>query len=167
MELSTADFEMVECLLKKLTTAGSLVNSLDVHNNTVFSAVLKAHRTLFPLTFAKYHALRWKKVSALKPAQKNELQALLETDMAPIVEEARLAAQQPKTIHGEVLPADLGACSPRLEELMAAKKQKIKDLQKEREEVDDARQLVEMMKESQDIFDRLETRAKRQKVSAV
>jgi hypothetical protein len=167
MELSTADFEMVECLLKKLTSARSLANSLDLPDDIVFSASLKADKALFPLTFAKYHALRWKKVSALKPAQKNELQALLETDMAPIVEEARLAAQQPKTIHGEVLPADLGACSPRLEELMAAKKQKIKDLQKEREEVDDARQLVEMMKESQDIFDQLETRAKRQKVSAV
>jgi hypothetical protein len=185
MELSTADFEMVGGLMQKLCIASYLANSLDqpgdivfsrlgpnslarsFSSDIVFSNTLKSQRTLFPSTFAKYHALRWKKLSALTPAQKNDLQAVLQAEIDPILEEARLAVQEPRTIHGEALPVDLGAWLPKLEDIIAAKEQRIKELQKEREELDDVREWMRNMKQNQDMLDRLETRAKRQKVSAV
>lgn len=167
MELTTADFGMLESISDKLRTAQSLTTSLDLSTDAVFSVVLKASRKLFPLTFEKYQALRWKKLGSLKPAQMNELQEVLESEIQPIIDEARLSVQQTKTIHGEVLPTDPKACYQKLSEIMAAKKQKIKDLQKEWEEVDDARQLVDMMKASQDILDHVDTLAKKRKVSAL
>ena len=167
MELTTADFGMLESMSDKLRTAQSLTTSLDLSTDAVFSVVLKASRKLFPLTFEKYQALRWKKLGSLKPAQMNELQEVLESEIQPIIDEARLSVQQTKTIHGEVLPTDPKACYQKLSEIMAAKKQKIKDLQKEWEEVDDARQLVDMMKASQDILDHVDTLAKKRKVSAL
>ena len=119
------------------------------------------------MTFEKYQELRWKKLGTLKPAQMNELQEVLESEIQPILDEARLSVQQTKTIHGEVLPTDPKACYQKLSEIMAAKKQKIKDLQREWEEVDEARQLVDMMKASQDILDHVDTLAKKRKVSAL
>jgi tryptophan 2,3-dioxygenase len=167
MELTTADFGMLESMSDKLRTAQSLTTSLDLSTDAVFSVVLKASRKLFPLTFEKYQALRWKKLGTLKPAQMNELQEVLESEIQPIIDEARLSVQQTKTIHGEVLPTDPKACYQKLSEIMAAKKQKIKDLQREWEEVDEARQLVDMMKASQDILDHVDTLAKKRKVSAL
>jgi tryptophan 2,3-dioxygenase len=167
MELTTADFGMLESMSDKLRTAGSLTTSLDLSTDAVFSVTLKASRKLFPLTFEKYQALRWKKLSTLKPAQMNELQEVLESEILPILDEARLSVQQTKTIHGEVLPTHPQACYQKLSEIMAAKKQKIKDLQREWEEVDEARQLVDMMKASQDILDHMDTLAKKRKVSAL
>jgi tryptophan 2,3-dioxygenase len=167
MELTTTDFGMLESMTDKLRTAGSLTTSLDLSTDAVFSVELKASRKLFPLTFEKYQALRWKKLGTLKPAQMNELQEVLESEIQPILNEARLSVQQTKTIHGEVLPTDPKACYQKLSEIMAAKKQKIKDLQREWEEVDEARQLVDMMKASHDILDHVDTLAKKRKVSAL
>ena len=167
MELTTADFGMLESMSDKLRTAQSLTTSLDLSTDAVFSVVLKASRKLFPLTFEKYQELRWKKLCTLKPAQMNELQEVLESEIQPILDEARLSVQQTKTIHGEVLPTHPKACYQKLSEIMAAKKQKIKDLQREWEEVDEARQLVDMMKASQDILDHVDTLAKKRKVSAL
>jgi len=164
MELTTTDFGMLESMSDKLRKAGSLTTSLDLSTDAVFSVELKAYRKLFPLTFEKYQALRWKKLGTLKPAQMNELQEVLESEIQPILDEARLSVQQTKTIHGEVLPTHPKACYQKLSEIMAAKKQKIKDLQREWEEVDEARQLVDMMKASQDILDHVDTLAKKRKV---
>ena len=167
MELSTTDFEMLESLSKKLRTAGTLTTALDLPSDVVFSVDLKASRNLFPLTFEKYTALRWKKLGTLKPAQKKELQEVLESEIKPILDEARLSTQQTKTMHGEALPTDPKMCYEKLSDITTAKRQKIEDLQKELEEVYDARQLVDMLKANQDIIDHVDTLAKKRKASAL
>jgi hypothetical protein len=55
-------------------------------------------------------------------------------------------------------------CYSWLKETKDAKKQKVKELQAEIEAIDDARDLVQLMEESQGMLDHLETRAKKQKI---
>lgn len=165
MELSTTDYDTAANLSKNLGAAKDLTISLDLPDDQIFSVTLKASKKNFPLTFDKYHALRWKKLCTLKPSEKNELKELLESEMKPILEEARLIAQQTKSIYGEALPTDLGACLRSLADIRDMKILKIKELQEEIDGMDDALNLVELMKENQGILDCLETRAnKRQKI---
>ena len=164
MELSTTDFDTMSSLWKKLDNAKSLTISLDLPDDKIFSVTLKASKNLFPLTYDKYNALHWKKLCTLKQPQKIELKELLESEIKPILEETRLVSQQTKTIYGEALPADLGACLRSLSDIRDMKILEIRKLQEEKEGVDDVRHLVELMKENQETADNLETRVKRQKV---
>jgi arsenate reductase-like glutaredoxin family protein len=63
----------------------------------------------------------------------------------------------------ETLPADLGDCIRSLKEIREMKLLEIRKLTEEKEQIEDAQLLVELMQEDQDILERL--RAKRQKTS--
>jgi hypothetical protein len=157
MELSILDVAVVLNRSKKLETANALANTLDLSNDIDFSTKLKSARDQFPLTFKKCSAWGWKKISKLNPSQKDELKNLIESEMEPLIEEARVNNRQAKTIHGEALPTDLSACFPRLAEIKATKKRKIMELQKEIEQVDDASDMLDLMQKNQGILQNLDT----------
>jgi hypothetical protein len=163
MELSYANGGTIIDLSKKLLAAKTLTIHLDASNTKVFHDTLLSSKSFFPLTFNKYSALSCKNLDQLKPKQKNELKDLLASEIKPIAEEANLKAQQSKTIHGEVLPADLGACLHSLADMRDEKILKIRKLEKEIEEVIFGRTLVELMQENNDIIECLQP-AKKQKI---
>lgn len=163
MELSTIDYDAMASLSKKIRAAQSLSNALDLLDDRSFSFALKASGSFFPLTMDKYKALHWKSLAKLSPKQRNELKELLDSETNPAMEESKNNAQQTKTMLSETLPVDLGECIRSLKEIREMKLLEIRKLTEEKEQIEDAQRLVELMQEDQDILERL--RAKRQKTS--
>jgi hypothetical protein len=164
MDLSTIDYDAMACLSKKVRVAQSLSDALDLLDDRRFSFDLKASSDLFPLTFDRYHALRWKSLAKLSPKQKDGLKEVLESEIDPALEESKLKAQQTKTILGEMLPTDLGDCIRSLKEIRDAKLLEIRKLNDEKEQIEDAQRLIELLQEDQGTLERL--RAKRRKTSS-
>lgn len=151
MELSTVEYTSARKLWEKLQAAKELKGYIVMEGEESaktkgfhFTHFLHYYKQHFPASVEKQVSLRNKALGKLKPAQKAALLQTFEAEVQQMVQELMEVVQAPKTIHGAMLPSELGECKRKVRELEALKEKQIKDLQLELNAMQSAEQVLEL-----------------------
>ena len=151
MQLASVSIDPIIDLSKKLGSAKTLLNSINSNAGDAiahsFHSILRASKESFPSVALKLDGLTKKSLDKMTQAQKMELKTALKDDVAALLEKAEETTGGSKFFAGEQVPADPDECLMKLEEIKARKESEIEQLNKELEDMEEARFVVETIKE--------------------
>jgi hypothetical protein len=170
MELSTADYDGVAraaweglCAAQRLRACFD--EDADSTWSSSFSRLLQQHGAQFPDVKQQHAgACKGRPLHTLSASQRAALQATLDREIEPMVRAFTGRVEGAKTMHGEPLPAELDACASRLQALTAQKKDQIRALQAELEQLHDAEAVLALWQTTASIAEALRSAPKRRRV---
>ena len=153
--MQLADDTLGEAMTKlsnKLGSATTLLHSINSNgsdiNSRMFAQTLRGREETFPSALSEFAALKNKDLQKASQAKKTEIKDALKEDISPLLAEAKEAEEGSKLFLLEELPTDPDECVKKLDELKATKKQEIKRLEQELDDLDMAQFTVGIIKEN-------------------